>query len=265
VDYGSALASAQQKGFAEADPSLDVEGHDAAQKLAILSRLAFNVWVDSRQLRRQGISNLDRSDIEYAKELGYVIKSLAVATRVQDKLHLRVGPTLVAAQHPLAVVRGEYNAVRIVGEPIGSVFFSGPGAGGGPTASSVVADVIGLATRRSQPSFASLRLWENTKTRIHFDPDLSIRSRFYLRFTISDRPGVIAQIANVLGQKQISISSVIQHEVPEHVSPDVGVPLVIMTHHADERAVREAVAESHALDVVRSPTICLHVFDEPRL
>jgi len=259
LTYQSALAAAQAKGFAEADPTLDIDGTDAAQKLSLLARLAFGAWVDSRSIRRRGIDTFDAADIAFAKELGYVVKLIAAAHREGDRLHLQVAPTLVPAGHPMAVVRGEYNAVRVTGDAVGDVFFQGKGAGGRPTAGSVVADALGLATGRLASTFASLRLWREDATAPRFSPDLGQRSRFYLRFGITDRPGVLAQIAGVLGTHGISIASVIQHEVA--AAKGSGVPLVIMTHHAAEDAVSAALAEADGLPVVLSPTVRLHVAD----
>jgi homoserine dehydrogenase len=160
----------------------------------------------------------------------------------------------------LAVVRGEYNAVRVLGDAVGDAFFYGRGAGGAATASSVAADILGLATGRCQSTFASLRLWEEKPQGPAFAPDGFLSSRFYFRFTISDQPGVLAQIAGVLGRHGISIASVIQHETAEE-SDAQGVPLIIMSHHAEEGAVWAALQETDALAIVQRPTICLHVAD----
>ncbi|MBY0586419.1 homoserine dehydrogenase [bacterium] len=256
--YGDALRQAQQLGFAEADPTLDVNGSDAAQKLAILARLAFQSKVDWRSISRAGIDKLDSMDLRFARELGYVIKLLAEGEVVGGKLSLQVTPKLVHQNHPLAQIRGEYNAIQVHGDAVGDLLFSGKGAGEMPTASSVVAGVIDLATGRGQQTFRALRLWETEPAGPHFDPTSQAKSRFYLRFTISDRPGTLARIASILGEHGISIASVIQHETPEN-KPEQPVPLIIMTHEASDGPVRLSLAEADRLEIARAPSVCLPV------
>lgn len=258
VSYGQALAEAQAKGFAEADPSLDVDGTDAAQKLAILGRLAFRSAIEPEQIRRRGIDKLDAADVRYVAELGYVIKLLAVAQASNDRLCLRVGPTLVHRSHPMGQVRGEYNAITVTGDSVGDTFYFGKGAGMMPTASSVVAGILDLAIGRGQETFRSLQLWDSNPPGPRFDAAGSLRSRFYLRYSVADQPGVLAQIAGILGKYDISIASVIQHEIAEDVVA-ASVPLVIMTHMADASAVEQALGETDTLAIVRSPTVCFHV------
>jgi homoserine dehydrogenase len=258
LDYSDALAEARAKGFAEADPALDVDGTDAAQKLAILARLAFQSHVDAANIRRRGIADLRRADIRFAGELGYVIKLLAVAQAGDNRLRLRVGPTLVHRSSPMGQVRGEYNAIVVTGDAVGDTFYFGKGAGMMPTASSVVAEVLDLAIGRGQETFRSLRLWERNPPGPVFDPIDSLRGRFYLRYSVVDRPGVLAQIAGILGRHGISIASVIQHEISED-SVCEAVPLVIMTHLAEESAVEAAITESDGLDVVREQTVSMYV------
>lgn len=260
MSYADALAEAQRLGFAEADPTLDVDGTDAAQKLAILGRLAFDSAIASQDVRCRGIDSLAKVDIGYACELGYVIKLLAVARADESGLHLRVAPTLVHKSHPLGQVRGEYNAIQIVGDAVGDTFYSGRGAGMMPTASSVVSGLLDLAVGRGQQTFRSLRLWEREPPGPKLSTDSFMKSRFYLRYTICDRPGTLAQIAGILGRHGISIASVIQHEASEETI-GAAVPLIIMTHLADEGAVRSALQETDTLEIVRQPSICLHVAD----
>lgn len=256
--YDEALAEAQRLGFAEADPTLDVSGADSAQKLAILARLAFQSRVDWRTIRVRGIDQLAAADIAFAQELGYVVKLLAEGRVLDGSLHLHVSPTLVHRSHPLAQVRGEYNAIQIVGDAVGDLFFSGKGAGMMPTASSVVAGVIDLATGRGQMTFRALGLWQPAPPGPPFASQAYLRSRFYLRFAIRDRPGTLAKIAGILGDHSISIASVIQHEVPEPASGTY-VPLIIMTHDASEGSVREALAFADRLEIVHGPSVCLPV------
>lgn len=260
VGYAEALSEAQQKGFAEADPTLDVDGTDAAQKLAILARLAFQSAVDSRRIRKAGINGLADADIQYAIELGYAIKLLAIAQVEEGVLHLRVAPTLVHQNHPLGQVRGEYNAIQVVGDAVGDTLYFGKGAGMMPTASSVVAGVLDLVIGRGQETFASLKLWEKEPPGPRFLPEAFLRSRFYLRFTIVDQPGTLACIAGILGDHGIGIASVIQHETGED-RIGAAVPLIIMTHVADEGAVRDALKVTDGLEIVQASSVCLHVSD----
>lgn len=262
-DYAAALKKAQELGFAEADPTLDVNGTDTAQKLAILARLAFHSVIDCRAIATTGIDQLDAADIAYASELKYAIKLLAVAQVREEeprRLCLRVAPMLVHRHRPLAQVRGENNAIHLHGHATGGVFFAGKGAGMLPTASSVVANLVELAIGRGQQTFQALGLWEERTPGPPFDPQASIRSRFYLRFAIIDRPGTLAQIAGVLGRHGISIASVIQREASED---EIGepVPLIIMTHACEEATIRTALAEADQLPILHRPTLCLHVAD----
>lgn len=260
LGYGAALKQAQEKGFAESDPTLDVNGMDAAQKLAILARLAFQSTVAPTDVRCRGIDTLSDMDIRFATELGYVIKLLAIAQQIGERLYLRVAPTLVPKNHPLGQVHGEYNAVRVVGHAAGDTMYFGKGAGMMPTASSVVANLLDLAIGRGQETFRSLRLWEENPPGPPVARDAYMKSRFYLRYTICDQPGTLARIAGILGKFGISIASVIQHETSEAMVGSA-VPLIIMTHMADEGGVWSALAETDSLDIVRQPTVCLHVAD----
>jgi len=261
VEFAAALKTAQAKGFAEADASLDVQGSDAAQKLAIVARLAFGAWVDYRDIPRVGIENLSTNEIDYAKELGYTIKLLARGRSDGARFELRVAPTLLPKSNPLAHVAEENNALQITGDAAGDVFLSGKGAGGSATASAVIADILGVASGRLTRSFAHFGLEGDRPGAPQYSRDAFSPSRYYMRFSIKDEPGVLGQIAGVLGRQGISISSVIQHEVPDDAPASDGVPLVIMTHHALERAVKAALQEADGLPVVSRPTVCLHVSD----
>ena len=257
--YAEAVAEAQKLGYAEADPAMDVDGSDAAQKLAILAHLAFGARVHWSKIPRLGIDTLESADLRYAKELGYRIKLLASAQRTPEGLELHVSPTLVRIGTPLAEVRGAYNAIRVVGDAVGRVFFHGLGAGQMPTASAVVADLIDTVVGRAAITFRTLALWSDDGPRVDSRDHALVRGRYYLRFDVQDRPGVMAEITGVLGQHGISIASVIQHESAE---PGKGiVPLVIMTHETTEGASSAAVAEIDALKCVRSGSTRLRVRD----
>ena len=255
--YDEAVCEAQRLGYAEADPTMDVDGSDAAQKLAILAHLAFGARVHWSDISRRGIETLDVADLRYARELGYRIKLLAVAQLVDEGLELHVSPTLVKIGTPLAEVRGAYNAVRVVGDAIGRVFFHGLGAGQMPTASAVVADLIDTVVGRTEITFRTLELWSSDHPRVSPREYTNVPGRFYLRFYVEDRPGVMADITGVLGRNGISIASVIQHEAQQ---PTAGiVPLVIMTHQTTEGASLQAVDEIDKLQCVRPGSVRMRV------
>lgn len=258
-EYAAALAEAQRLGYAEANPYMDVSGADAAQKLAILAQLAFGAEIKWKEIPRIGIDSVQAEDMRYASELGYHIRLLAVAELIDGELELHVSPTLVRRGTPLGEVKGAYNAVRVVGDAVGRVFFHGLGAGQMPTASAVVADIIDTAVGRAAMTFRTLRLWSNDGPRVRLRDRDAGRSRFYLRFHVLDRPGVLAEIAGVLGRNQISIASVIQHDSEE--APEGVVPLVIMTHVAAEGPMRKAMAEIDQLPVVRPGSVWMRVRD----
>jgi homoserine dehydrogenase len=257
--FAQALAEAQRRGYAEADPTMDIDGSDAAQKLAILAHLAFGVRVPWREISRRGIESLDSADIRYAAELGYRLKLLAVAELVPEGLELHVSPTLVRRGTPLAETRDAYNAISVVGDAVGTVFFHGLGAGQMPTASAVVADLIDTVVGRTRITFRTLALWSNRYAQVSPRDLDKVPGRFYLRFDVDDRPGVMAEIAGVLGRHEVSIASVIQH-APETADMTV-VPLVIMTHKTTEGATRRAVEEIDRLRCVRSASVRMRVLD----
>jgi homoserine dehydrogenase len=266
--YAQALAEAQRLGYAEADPTLDVDGTDAAHKLAILTQIAFGLTVPLDAIERRGIATLHEMDIRFAGELGYTVKLLAEAWLDPEpasgmpnrQLALHVAPVLLRHQEPLAQVRGAYNAINVVGDAVGDTLYYGRGAGQMPTASAVAADLIDMAVGRAQRTFQTLRLWSGNGGPIALRPSSTVRSRFYLRALIQDRPGVLADIAHELAQHQISISSVIQHEALEGHEGDT-VPLVIMTHTAATGNFRTALAEIDRLANVNGPSVWYPVGD----
>jgi homoserine dehydrogenase len=266
VAYQDVLAEAQRLGYAEADPTLDVDGTDAAQKLVLLTRLAFGTKVPLSAFPRQGIDTLELADLIYAEELGYRVKLLGVAKRVGPKLEMHVQPTLVRREKPIAQVSGAYNMVRVEGDAVGSLWLSGAGAGAMPTASAVVADLIDVATGRAARTFPQLDLWQ-AQPPLPIQPAEEIERRYYLRFNVEDRPHVFAEICDVLGRHGISLASIIQHEVPEHDDRTAGssavpaIPAVLMTHRAKEGQFRTADAELEKLACVRTPRVRLPVAD----
>ena len=258
--YADALKEAQRLGYAEADPTMDVSGADAAQKLAILAHLAFGARVHWKEIPCEGIEKLDAADIRYARELGYRIKLIAAAKLHETGLELHVSPTLVRIGKPLAEVRQAYNAISVVGDAVGPVFFHGLGAGQMPTASAVVADMIDTAVGRTQITFRTLELWSQREALVSLLDHGQLSGRYYLRFTVEDKPGVLAEIAGVLGRHGISIASVIQHE-PSGDGGSRVVPLVIMSYQAREGAAAAAVAEIDRLKVVKAGSVRMRVLD----
>jgi homoserine dehydrogenase len=261
MPYDEALKEAQRLGFAEADPTLDVDGTDTAHKLAILAQLAFETDVQIDAIPRQGIDRLHLADLKYAGELSYAIKLLALAKLSAAGLELRVAPTLVKRGTPLAEVRGAYNAIRVVGDAVGDTLFYGRGAGAMPTASAVVGDVIDVVTGRAALPSRYLGPNSAAPAGAQMAPANAIQSRYYLRFTIADRPGVLAKLAQILGEQGISIASVIQHDPGDDAPEDSPVPLVIMTHHAVQADLYTALAQIDRLESVHAPSICLGVED----
>ncbi len=260
MDYAAAVTAAQRLGFAEANPAMDVDGTDAAQKLAILAHLAFGARVHWRDIPRQGIDTLNPADLRYARELGYRIKLLAVAELTGGVLEMNVAPTLVRMGWPLAEVREAYNAISVVGDAVGPVFFHGLGAGQMPTASAVVADMIDTAVGRTAITFKTLELWSQREARVDMRDHAHLKGRFYLRFVVQDHPGVMAQIAGVLGAHNVSIASIIQHQ-PDPDSDGSVVPMVIMTHMTTEGATRTAVEEIDRLPCVLRHSVRMRVLD----
>jgi homoserine dehydrogenase len=259
--YADALAEAQRRGYAEADPTLDVDGTDSAHKLAVLARIAFGVTVRGSKIERRGIADLDDMDIRFAKELGYRIKLVAEGWLGDGQVALHVAPVLLRHTSLLAQVRGAYNAVRVEGDAVGDTLYYGPGAGQMPTASAVVADLIDLALGRAPLTFAALRLWSDTAaTARKLQPAAGVRSRYYLRLLVADRPGVLAEVAHALAEQEISIASVIQHEAVED-GDAAPVPLVIMTHTAATDRFRSAVAAIDRLPFVAGKGVYYAVAD----
>src|SRR5215831_17914653 len=239
ADYRTAVQEAQRLGYAEEDPTLDVDGSDATQKLAILAHLAFGARVNWRDIPRRGIDGLNSADLRYAQELGHRIKLLATAELKSGGVELQVSPMLVKVGAPLAEVRGAFNAIRVVGDAVGPLMFHGQGAGQMPTASAVVADMIDMVVGRAQITFRNLELWSDQASAIRPIDHAQSTCKFYLRFMAADKPGVLADIAGELGKHRISIASVIQHD--DERTEDGFVPLVIMTHTARQGDVQDAV------------------------
>ncbi len=261
--YADALRDAQQLGYAEADPTLDVNGTDAAQKLGILAQLSFGTKVAATDFHVTGIDKLEQVDIKHATDLGYVIKLLASVKLVSGKLEMSVRATLIKNDRPIAQIHGPFNAILLDGDVVGNVWYSGRGAGQLPTASAVTADVIDLAIGRAQLTFSQLDLWR-TEPQYPLVDALSASSRYFLRLSVEDRPNVMAEVTGILGRHGISLSTVIQPEAPEvdHDSTAVPiVPLIIMTHRTTAGNLAAAERDLDRLASVRSPRMVLAVAD----
>ena len=259
--YDEALKRAQVRGLAEADPTLDVSGVDSAHKLAIMASLAFGQGIDFDSIPVEGIDTLKEVDVSYGRELGYIIKLLAIAQRADEGFFLRVRPSFIALDHPLAWISGPFNAVSVYGHAVGHTMYYGRGAGGSPTASAVVADIVATAVGSSTASFEKLGLWPDLSRPANILPEEQLSSRYYIRVTVVDRPGVFAQLAAILGKHQISISSVLQKEPPVEAEGS-SVPVVITTHQAREGEIRNALDEIDALEVSTEKSVCINIIDE---
>ncbi|MFO1372441.1 MAG: homoserine dehydrogenase [Candidatus Competibacteraceae bacterium] len=254
-DFPDVLAEAQALGYAEADPTLDVEGIDAAHKLTILASIAFGIPLQFDKVYVEGISRITRDDVAYAEQLGYRIKHLGIARRGERGVQLRVHPTLIPQRQLLASVNGVMNAVLVEGDAVGQSLFYGAGAGAEPTASAVVADIIDVVrTLTADP--------ENRVPHLAFQPDslsdlpalpmTDVETAYYLRLQAVDRPGVLADVTRILADRRISIEAILQKESPPGASD---VPIILLTHRVREQRMNEAITAIAALDSIRAPVM----------
>ncbi len=263
TSYAQALAEAQAQGFAEADPTLDVEGIDTAHKLAILMSLAYGARLDLEGIAVSGISRLAPLDLQFAREFGYTLKLLAITRDDGERIEARVHPTLIPRDHMLANVSGAFNAVYLTGDAVGPILLYGQGAGMMSTASAVVSDILDLArnlahgVRRRVPPLGCEAALDSRRT---IKPLDEVVTNYYFRFAALDRPGVLSQISGILGKHNISIAAVIQkgREVAG------AVPIVMITHEAQEAHVQQALMEIDNLPVVSPPTIMYRI-EDPQL
>jgi homoserine dehydrogenase len=257
ADFDEVLSQAQKLGYAEADPTADVDGLDAADKISILASIAFGGRVKREDVYCEGIRQVSAAEISYADKLGFVIKLLAIAQRIveneTDEIQLRVHPTLVSKDHPLANVNGVYNAILVEGEPLGQVMFFGPGAGAGPTASAVVSDILNIvgiltssgATKKLDPVYSC-----SHQHYCQVMPIAELVTRFYVRFLCNDVPGVIGQIGTCFGKYQVSLESIVQIGFQNELAE-----IVVVTHDVREGNFREALQEirnTNAIDSIPS-------------
>jgi homoserine dehydrogenase len=261
LDFDQALSQAQQKGYAEADPTLDINGGDSAHKLAILGSIAFGCEIQLDDIYVEGIDIISTDDIRFGGEMDYTLKLLAIGTKNKDgKISLRVHPAFIDKRTSLARVDGSFNAISIFGNAVGQVMFYGRGAGMMPTASAVVADIIDVALGNSATTFKQMQLQPREKIEPYIEKIDSLVTRFYIRLMVKDQPGVFAQIGKILADNAISISGVIQHE---GTGPVNTVPVVIATHPTLQSKVTAALADLDQLDTVCTKPVCIRIVDIP--
>lgn len=256
LGYDEALAEAQQRGFAEADPTADVDGFDAAAKIAILASIAFNSRVTIDDVHAEGIRNITPVDLDAARDMGYCVKLLAIAHRTSEGVDVRVHPTMLPLSHQLATVNGVFNAIYVRGDAVGEAMFFGEGAGAGPAASAVMGDVLEVA-RRLTLGVGPL-VGCTCTDQLPFVPMEALKTKYYIRFRVADRSGVLAAMAGVFAKHNVSVYSVVQRGHKEGDSVD----LAYVTHVACEKSVREALAEIASLDdVLRDEPSLIRVED----
>ena len=257
LSFAEALGEAQELGYAEADPTLDVEGIDTAHKLSIASAIAFGTRIRFDEVYTEGIAGIDPLDIQYAEEFGYTLKLLAIA-RADGRLEMRVHPTLIPRTHILAGVKGAFNAAHIHGNAVGNIMLYGMGAGMMPTGSAVTADLIDIARdiiSGTPARVPPLAFMPGRQHEIELKPMSDISTSYYFRFSAVDRPGVLSSISGILGKNDISIAAVIQKGRHEQAS----VPIVMITHEALEKNVRLALAEIDGMQIVMAPTQLIRI------
>ncbi|WPZ37088.1 homoserine dehydrogenase [Thalassobaculum sp. OXR-137] len=252
--FDDVLAEAQELGYAEADPTFDVDGIDAAHKLSLLSALAFGHAVDFDAVHTEGIRSISALDIAYAEEFGYRIKLLGIAERTPEGIRQRVHPCMVAKAAPIAQVEGVFNAVVAEGDAVGTTLHYGRGAGAGPTASAVIGDIVDIASGRGAPVFG---VPADDLTANREAPWESMRGGYYVRLMVIDRPGVLADVTAIMRDQNISLESMVQRGR----DPLEKVPVALTTHEVDEAAMRKALAEIARLDAVQEPPAMIRIVD----
>jgi homoserine dehydrogenase len=261
VSFESALEQAQARGYAEADPSFDVEGIDSAHKLAIMSAIAFGVPMQFDKAYAEGITRLTRDDIRYAEQLGYRIKLLGITRRAKNGIELRVHPTLIPARRLIANVEGAMNAVLVKGDAVGSTLYYGAGAGAEPTASAVIADLVDVTrmhTADPEHRVPHLAFRPDRLNDVPFLPMGDVETSYYLRMRVLDRPGVLADITRILADREISIDAMIQKEPSEG---EEQTDIILLTHKSVENRVVDAIARIEALPTVRGTVVRIRLED----
>jgi len=256
--FAEALSAAQQKGYAEADPTLDISGGDSAHKLAILASIAFGQEISLDDIYVEGIEAISIDDIHYGGEMGYVLKLLAIGEKTEDnKISLRVHPSFIDKKSRLATVSGSFNAISIFGSAVGEVIYYGRGAGMMPTASAVVADIIDVALGNSANTFKHITIKQKDLADNYIEKIGNLISRFYIKLLVKDQAGVFAQIGKILAENSISISGILQHEGKDTV------PVVITTHSTQQNKITEALKALAKLDTICSDPVCIRIVDIP--
>jgi homoserine dehydrogenase len=255
VEFSEALKEAQDLGYAEADPTLDIEGIDSAHKLALLASLSYGIPISYEDIYREGISQTSPQDIGFASDLGYKVKLLAIAKESDNEIELRVHPTMLPKEYLISKVDGSFNAIYIDGDATGPTLYYGRGAGDMPTGSAVVSDIVDIARNIRTNAIGRVPVITRTLRNVSIKKMDEVISMYYFRFSALDRPGVLSKISGILGNYNISIASVIQkgRRVGE------AVPLVVLTHEAKEKDVRQAIREIDLLPVVMDKTIFMRV------
>jgi homoserine dehydrogenase len=260
--FDEVLKEAQALGYAEADPTFDIEGIDAAHKLTILASIAFGIPLQFEKTYTEGISKLTQEDIRYADELGYRIKHLGISRKTEKGIELRVHPTLIDEESIIANVNGVMNAVMVNGDAVGSTLYYGAGAGAGPTASAVVADIIDTARMISNPEIGvpALAFRDDSLTDMPILPMSDVVSAYYLRITAVDKPGVLADITEILGDRGISIEAIIQKEPRGVDAASQRVPVIILTREIREAVMMDAIAHIEKLDAIAGKIMRIRVY-----
>lgn len=255
VEFSVALKEAQDLGYAEADPTLDIEGIDSAHKLAILAYLSYGIPIPYKNIYTEGISKISSQDIDFASELGYKVKLLAIAKEKDNEVELRVHPTMIPKDYLISKVDGPFNAVYVEGDATGSTLYYGRGAGAMPTGSAVVSDIVDIARDIKKNAAGRIPVMVKTIRDVRIKKIDDVISMYYFRFSALDKPGVLSKISGILGNYNISIASMIQkgRRVGE------AVPLVVLTHEAKEKDVRQAIEEIDHLPVVMDKTVFIRV------
>ncbi len=256
--FEDALKKAQELGYAEAEPSLDIDGFDTAHKIVILASLAYGNWINPNNVYTEGIRNISLSDIKYAKDLGYTIKLFGIAKRMNDDIQVRVHPVMIPNGTIMASINEANNGIFIEGKPIGGTLFYGKGAGMAATSSAVIADIIDIARNLKHSSSRRIPCFTNDKHYGILLPMEEIDSRYYLRINVTDEPGVISKISTILGKEKISISSLIQWETSETSKP---VPIVIVTHSTYEKNIMKALKKIQTLSIVHDKINLIRIED----
>ncbi|MBN1870082.1 MAG: homoserine dehydrogenase [Candidatus Omnitrophica bacterium] len=251
--FGQALAEAQRRGFAESNPTLDINGMDSVHKLAILAYLAFGKFIDVKDIYREGITHISHADIEHATSLGLTIKLLAITKKENDKIEVRVHPTLISQDHPLASIHSIYNAFYINTDPQGNVLLSGEGAGQMAAASGVISDLVNFVSRGDRATLPCNLYSEASGLKIRKIDQ--IKTKFYIRFMVTDKPGVLSVITGILGKHGIGINSVTQ----KAHNPTATVPVIMLTDFTSEKMLRLALNKIDKLPVVKSKPVAIRM------